>query len=168
MPTPSLSPQKQGGVPNVDDVRERRDRLGVSLDLQQKVTDQLGVFARAGWADGHLQGYSFSDIDRSLSAGLSLSGEAWNREDDTVGLGAALDWASADFTAYLAAGGLGLVVGDGRLPHPGAEGIAELYYQAAITDAVQASLDYQLVVDPGYNRDRGPASILALRLHAAF
>ena len=157
-----------GGPPNLDAVGERRIRLGVSLDLQQNLGDSLGVFARAGWADGRVQGYSFSDIDRSVSAGLSLSGDRWGREDDTIGLGAALDFASADFTAYLADGGLGLTVGDGKLPHPGPEGIVETYYQLAITQKLAATFDYEFVNNPGYNRDRGPASIFALRLHAAF
>lgn len=159
--------EREGDIPQVDAVRRTRDRLGASLNLQQKISGDLGLFARAGWADGRLQGYSFSDIDRTVAAGLSLKGQAWGREDDTVGIGGALNFASDDFTTYLDKGGLGLVIGDGQLPHPGAEGIVEAFYEWAFSDAVQATFDYQLVNNPGYNRDRGPVSLFALRLHAA-
>ncbi|MEO7027443.1 MAG: carbohydrate porin, partial [Caulobacteraceae bacterium] len=159
--------EQEGDVPQVDAVRRTRDRLGASLNLQQKISSDLGLFARAGWADGRLQGYSFSDIDRTVAGGVSLNGRAWGREDDTVGIGGALNFASADFTTYLNKGGLGLVIGDGQLPHPGAEGIVEAFYEWAFSDAVQATFDYQLVNNPGYNRDRGPVSLFALRLHAA-
>ena len=76
--------------------------------------------------------------------------------------------ASSQRLAYLAAGGLGILVGDGRLPHPGLETSFETYYSLQVVKGLHATLDYQFIDNPGYNRDRGPASVLAVRLHAQY
>ncbi len=154
-------------TPNVLSVRRYHGHAGVSFDVQQQVTDDLGVFTRGGWADGHQQSYEFTDIDRTIGAGLSLAGKRWGRGDDTVGLAAVANGISRDFQAYLDAGGLGILVGDGRLPHPGAEKIIETYYDWATSKLLHVTLDYQFIENPAYNRDRGPASILAVRVHVA-
>ena len=69
--------------------------------------------------------------------------------------------------AYLNAGGLGILVGDGQLPHPGPEQIIEAYYSFPL-GSWKATGDYQLIVNPGYNRDRGPVSVLSGRLRRQF
>ena len=157
----------QDEAPDVFNVRRYRNRGGVSLNLQQELTDGLGAFVRAGFADGHVQNYEFADIDRSISAGLVLSGDRWGRDDDAIGLAGAVNTISPTFISYLDHGGLGLAIGDGRLPHPGSEGIVECFYKWAFSGDAHVTLDYQLVVNPAYNRDRGPASVFALRIHAA-
>ena len=156
-----------GATPNVLDVRRYRGHAGVSFNLQQQVGDDLGLFARGGWADGHQQAYEFTDIDETISAGLSIAGKRWGRADDVIGLAGVANGISKDFQAYLAAGGLGILVGDGRLPHPGTEAIMETYYDWAQSKLLHVTLDYQFVQNPAYNRDRGPVSILALRVHVA-
>jgi high affinity Mn2+ porin len=70
--------------------------------------------------------------------------------------------------AYLNAGGLGIVIGDGALPHPGLEQIIEAYYSYALTASMRVSADYQLIVNPAYNTDRGPVSVFSGRVHAQF
>jgi high affinity Mn2+ porin len=157
-----------GTTPDVAAVRRYASRPGVSLNAEQQIVADLGAFARAGWADGGYETYEFSDIDRSLSGGLSLAGTRWGRKDDTVALAGVINQASADRLRYLAAGGLGILIGDGQLPHPGTERIVETYYKASLAGGIAASLDYQWVTNPGYNRDRGPVSVLALRLHGQF
>jgi len=112
--------------------------------------------------------YEFADIDQTLAAGLSLSGKRWGRKDDTLGVAGAIDFISKIHQQYLADGGLGILIGDGKLPHPGPEEIVETYYSAALTKTLALSLDAQLVTNPAYNRDRGPAPIFAARLHAQF
>ena len=149
-------------------VRQYRDRSGVSLNLQQQLSSDLGAFVRAGWADGDLEPYEFADIDRTVAGGLSLSGKRWGRTDDTVAIAGVVNAISGPHQAYLAAGGIGILVGDGRLPHPGDEHILETYYDAALVKGVHAALDFQLIDNPAYNRDRGPAPILAVRLHGQF
>jgi high affinity Mn2+ porin len=149
-------------------VRSYRGRFGASLNLQQQIAPDLGAFIRAGKAGGNVEAYEFTDVDRTLAAGLSLQGARWQRSDDTVGFAAINNGISGAREAYLNAGGLGILVGDGRLPHPGPEQILESYYSAAILKFMHVGLDYQWINHPAYNRDRGPVSVFAVRLHAQF
>lgn len=159
---------RTGTVPDVAKVRQYRGRSGLSVNLQQQITGDLGLFLRGGLAGGAAEPYEFADIDRTVAGGLSLKGRRWGRAGDTVGLSAELNGISKPHQAYLAAGGLGILVGDGRLPRPGAESLLETYYDVAIGRFLHLAADYQLVVNPAYNRDRGPVSIFAGRLHAQF
>lgn len=154
-----------GGPVDPTPVRQYRKRDGLSVDFEQQVTGDLGVFARLGDAGGNVETYEFTDIDHAVSLGMSLHGNLWNRPDDTVGLADVVNAASADRLRYLAAGGLGVLVGDGQLPHPGHEDIVETYYSLKIVSALHVTFDYQWVTNPGYNRDRGPVSIVAVRVH---
>jgi high affinity Mn2+ porin len=149
-------------------VRRYRSRAGASLNLEQQLTTDLGAFARLGTAGGNVEAYEFTDIDRTASAGLSLRGTRWHRADDTLGLAAINNGISAARERYLNAGGLGILVGDGRLPHPGPEQIVETYYSLSVLGAAHLSFDYQWINHPAYNRDRGPVSVVAVRLHAQF
>ena len=149
-------------------VRRYRSRPGMSFNLEQGVTDDLGFFLRASFNDGSQETYEFTDMHQSLSTGLSLKGAGWERKDDTVGLAFETSAISKSGQAYLAAGGLGLLIGDGRLTRYGEEAVIETYYDAQIVKGLNAALDYQLIVNPAYNADRGPISVLGLRLHGEF
>jgi high affinity Mn2+ porin len=157
-----------GAPADINAVRRYTSRPGVSVNLQQQVTDSVGVFARAGWADGNVEPWDVTDIDRTASAGTSIKGKQWGRPDDTVGIAAVINNISGVHQAFFNAGGLGIVVGDGMLPHPSPEQIIEAYYSYALTPSAKLSVDYQFVANPGYNSDRGPASVVAARLHAQF
>jgi high affinity Mn2+ porin len=157
-----------GTAPNPAGVRRYRGRLGVSLDLEQPLSPDLGVFARVGKAAGNVEVYEFADIDRSIEVGTAIDGRGWHRSGDTIGVALIDNGISAEREQYLNAGGLGILIGDGRLPHPGAEQIIETYYSFAALSWAHLSLDYQWVKNPAYNTDRGPVSIFAVRLHAQF
>lgn len=148
--------------------RGYRGRAGISLNLQQQLTPALGLFARAGKAGGQVEAYEFSDIDQSLAAGLSMPGSRWGHADDTAGIALVVNSISAARERFLNMGGLGILVGDGRLPNPRAEQILESYYQLTRRRGIQLTFDYQYVVNPAYNAERGPASVLSLRAHAQF
>jgi high affinity Mn2+ porin len=149
-------------------VRRYRSRAGGSLSIEQQLAPDFGAFIRAGKAAGNVEAYEFTDIDRTLAIGLSLQGSRWHRPGDTIGLAAVENGISAARERYLDAGGLGILIGDGRLPHPGPEQIIESFYSAAVLTVVHISVDYQWIGHPAYNRDRGPASVIAVRLHAQF
>jgi high affinity Mn2+ porin len=155
-------------TPDTAKVREYRSRIGGSLNLEQPVTDDFGLFARVGKAQGNVEVYEFTDIDRSKEVGASLKGTRWHRPGDTLGVVYLDDGISVEREEYLNLGGLGVLVGDGKLPHPGAEKVVESYYSIAVLSWAQLSADYQYVRNPAYNRDRGPVSIWALRLHMQF
>jgi high affinity Mn2+ porin len=160
--------QETGTPVDIAAVRSYRSRLGASLDVEQPISDRLGVFLRAGKAQGNVETFEFTDIDRTLAMGMSLKGSDWGRPRDAIGLAGVLNGISGDRERYLNAGGLGVLVGDGQLPHPGLEKILETYYSAGITSWAQATLDFQHVTNPGYNTDRGPVPIVAVRVHAQF
>lgn len=148
--------------------REPRRKSGAYLNLEQALTADLGLFARASVNDGRNESLSFTDIDGSVSGGLSLKGTAWGRPQDTIGLGAAANRISPSHRAYFANGGLGLLIGDGRLDRYAPERAVEVYYALNLTKAVTMSFDYQHVENPAYNRDRGPADFIGTRLHTDF
>ena len=136
--------------------------------LAQQVTDTVGVFARAGFADGNVEPWDNTDCDRTVEAGVSLNGKRWNRPDDTFGIASAIDGISTAHAAYLNAGGVGIVIGDGKLPHYGPEQIIETYYKYALSASMDISLDYQFIRNPAYNTDRGPVNVFGARFHFHF
>ena len=159
--------QITGGPADIAAVRKYQSRGGVSMNVEQEITKELGVFARAGWADGSVEPFDVTDIDRTVAAGLSLKGKQWGRPDDTFGLAGVVNGISKVHQQFLNAGGLGILVGDGMLPHPGPEQIIETYYAFPLL-ASTVTLDYQFIVNPAYNRDRGPVSVIGARVHAEF
>ena len=142
-------------------------KYGFYANLEQQIANDVGLFARASWNDGQNQILSFTDIDRSLSGGLSVKGSYWGRPNDTIGIGGAINGLSAANRDFLAAGGLGLLIGDGQLNYR-PERILETYYAYSLNNNVTLTADYQLIANPAYNADRGPVSIFSGRLHGAF
>ncbi len=147
--------------------RAYRHKFGLGLNFEQEVVKNVGVFARLGWSDGHNEAWAFADVDRTANAGLSVKGEFWHRPDDTFGVADALNGITKVHQQFLAAGGTGILAGDGALNY-GLENALETYYDFQIWRTIHAALDYQFVVNPANNRDRGPVSFFAVRLHWEF
>jgi high affinity Mn2+ porin len=156
-----------GGPADITAVRHYQSRGGISMNLEQQLTPSIGLFARAGIADGTKEPYDFTDIDRTVAAGFSFSGRLWGRDDDILGIAGVVNGISSVHQAFLNAGGLGILVGDGQLPNPGTEKVLETYYSFPVF-STRVTLDYQLVANPAYNRDRGPVSVFGLRVHAQY
>jgi high affinity Mn2+ porin len=155
--------QATGTTPSTGSVRSFRTKSGGGLNFEQQVVPDLGFFARASLAQSNVEEDAFTDINQSLSAGFSLNGNRWGRPDDTVGLGGAINRISHEGKLYLAAGGLGGIIGDGALPNAGPEQILEAYYSIPVFTFAHLTADYQFVNNPAYNRDRGPVSVFGLR-----
>jgi high affinity Mn2+ porin len=160
--------QATGTIPDLTTLRRPGNRWGGSLNIEQEASANLGFFLRAGVEDGTKETYEFTDIDRTLALGASLKGAGWRRAQDTIGLAAMINGISRLRQTYLADGGVGVLIGDGALPHPGAEKIVEAYYLYQATKGFSATIDAQFIPNPAYNRDRGPIGVLGLRLHGAF
>ena len=139
-------------------------KYGFGANVEQEIAPDLGAFARYGWSDGRTETWAFTQIDRSLSAGLALQGRRWRRRDDTVGLALVTNGLSGDDRRFLADGGVGFIIGDGHLNY-GRETALETYYAWHALRDWTVTLDYQRVENPAYNRDRGPVSVASLRLH---
>jgi high affinity Mn2+ porin len=144
--------------------RAYRTKYGAGINLEQEIGKDFGVFFRYGWNDGHTETWAFTEIDRTGSGGLSLAGRRWRRPSDHFGLAYVENGLSHDHEEYLALGGEGFIIGDGKLNY-GREKILETYYAIDLKRGLALSPDFQYVVNPAYNRDRGPVPICALRLH---
>ena len=147
--------------------RAYRKKYGVGFNVDQEIAKNTGFFLRFGWNNGRTEPWAFTDVDRTASLGLSIKGALWNRPDDTVAVAGVVNGISPGHRTFLAAGGTGILVGDGGLAY-GTEKILETYYNIQIRKGVQFTLDYQFVSDPAYNRDRGPVSVFGARLHWEF
>ena len=147
--------------------RTGRTKYGYYLNVEQPVSDDIGLFGRWSWNNGKNEIAAFTDIDFSLSLGASVKGRAWGRPEDKVGIAGVVNGLSKDHRDYLAAGGLGILIGDGRLNYR-AERILETYYALNLGKALTLTFDYQYMVNPADNADRGPISFFSGRLHGEF
>jgi len=150
--------------PDITATRVYRIKYGFGLNLEQELTKDLGLFCRLGWNDDRAESWAFTEIGRTAALGLTLKGRCWCRPDDVAGLAVVANGLSGPHRDYLAAGGLGFIIGDGRLRY-GAEEILETYYNLQIVKGINVSLDYQAINHPAYNRDRSPVSVGAVRVH---
>lgn len=154
--------------PDVTATRHYRARYGFGLSWDQELMkNELGIFGRLGWADSHAETWMFTEIDRTASLGMLLKGKRWNRPRDEVGLAGIINGLGPQHRAYLAAGGLGFELGDGKLNYA-PEMIAEAYYNLRLRRGINVTLDFQGVNNPGYNRDRGPVGIMGVRMHVEY
>ena len=158
-------PFATAGSPDIAQTREVRFNGGVVLNAEQAITSDLGAFARASWSPGQVEIIGWTDCDESVSAGAVLAGTAWTRAGDRLGLGGVVEGLSKQARAYFAAGGVGILIGDGRLAYRPEE-VVEAYYALRLNEWATLTADYQLIVDPAYNADRGPVSVYAGRFHA--
>jgi high affinity Mn2+ porin len=152
---------------DIEATRAYRYKYGFGLNLEQEIVRNLGVFSRLGWSDGRNEAWAFSDVDRTATAGLSIKGEPWGRAGDTVGLAGVLNAASHEHHEFLAAGGTGILAGDGALTY-GWEKVLEAYYDFQVWRTIHVTVDYQFIANPAFNQDRGPVSVLGGRLHWEF
>jgi len=159
--------ERTGTIPDITRTRRRNAvKYGFALNLEQPLTPDgaTGVFARLGANDGATESFCYTEAERNVSAGAQLGGALWGRTDDRFSLAMAANGLGAAHAAYLRRGGLGFLLGDGRLSYR-PETILETYYAWRVVPWVTLTADYQLVIDPGYNADRGPVSVVSLRAH---
>jgi high affinity Mn2+ porin len=147
--------------------RQTRSKYGLYFSIDQQLTEDIGAFFRFSWNDGRSEILAFTDIDTSVSGGLSIKGAAWDRPNDTIGIAGAINSISPSHANFVAAGGLGLTIGDGALTY-GSEFVGEAYYSLKVTKGVFVTADYQFLGNPAYNQARGPAHFFSGRLMAKF
>jgi high affinity Mn2+ porin len=144
-----------------------RRKYGFELNLDQDITSSLGAFLRVSWNDGATESWAFTEIDRCFSFGLVQGGSPWHRPNDQIGAAVVVSGLSSLHERYLAGGGYGFIIGDGRLDY-GPEVVTDIYYRAVIAEHFGISAIYQPIANPGYNRDRGPINVFSGRLQASF
>jgi high affinity Mn2+ porin len=159
-----------GAAPNIAaDDKPGRYKYGWGVNVEQPIADggETGAFLRYGWSDGAAESFVFTESDRHLSGGIQVSGAHWGRPDDRFAIATVIDGLAAPHREYLAAGGLGFLLGDGALNY-GGEQVIEAYYRVQCGRFVELSPDFQYIANPGYNRDRGPATVVSLRLNVRY
>lgn len=157
-----------GGAPDINAVRTvERVKHGLGLNFEQEISPTVGLFGRASWADGQTETYAFTEIDRSLSGGVSVKGGAFGRARDSLGIAYVRNGLSTAHRDYLGAGGLGFFLGAGALNYR-PENILEAYYSLNVAKNTLFSADFQRISNLGYNADRGPATVVSARLHYGF
>ncbi len=152
---------------DIAQTREGRIKYGYVFSAEQAISEDIGMFGRWSWNNGKTEIMAFTDIDSSLALGTSIKGRAWGRPDDVIGIAGAVNALSRDHRDFIAAGGLGVLIGDGQLNYR-QEQIIEAYYALALTKQITLTADYQYVRNPAYNADRGPVSIVSGRLRGEF
>jgi high affinity Mn2+ porin len=160
-------PLTSPNYPDITLTRKVRTNYGFVVNLEQSLTSDLGLFARASWGAGQTEKIGWTDCDKSLSLGAVLKGSSWSRPDDKIGIGGVIEGLSPEARAYFAAGGLGILIGDGQLNYRN-EKVLEAYYSYSLNQWVTLTFDYQFITNPAYNADRGPVSIFTSRFHAEF
>ncbi len=155
-------------VPTIEHTRlQGRIKYGVGANAEQQVTRSFRVFARAGWNEPHAESFAYTEVNSSVAVGGDHAGQRWHRPLDKVGAAVVSNGLSRDHQEYLRLGGQGFLLGDGSLRYRH-EDIAEAYYTAHLWRGVFVSADVQRIVHPGYNADRGPVIVGAMRLHVDF
>lgn len=142
-------------------------KYGFALNAEQELSHGLRAYGRFGWNEGQHESFAYTEVDQTVAGGVDRTGEAWGRPHDKAGLTFVSNAIKRDHQAYLALGGLGFLLGDGKL-HYAREDILEGYYTVHAWRGVFYALDAQYVTHPGYNRDRGPILVESLRMHVDF
>lgn len=160
-------PATTPNYPDITQTRQVRTNYGFVANMEQAITSDFGIFSRASWSPGLVEIIGWTDCDESLSFGAVLKGNAWGRPDDKIGVAGVVEGLSPIARAYFAAGGIGILIGDGQLNYR-PEQILEAYYAYSLNQWATLTFDYQFLDNPGYNADRGPVSVFSGRLHAQF
>jgi high affinity Mn2+ porin len=142
-------------------------KYGFGVNLEQNLTPNLTAYARFGWNNDKTESFEFTEVGPSVSTGLGASGSWWHRRYDRAGVAFVSNGIGRWHQEYLADGGHGFLLGDGRLNY-GRESIAETYYTAHVWRGIYLGPDLQHVNNPGYNRDRGPVLVPGFRAHLEF
>ncbi len=151
-------------TPDVTQTRSYSDKYGFGLNAEQEVGQDLGFFGRLGWSDGQTEAWEYTAIDRTAQLGFLLSGNRWGRPDDQWGLAGVVNGLSSQHAAYLAAGGVDFIIGDGQLNYA-PEQILETFYNFHPLKELGLTVDFQWITNPAYNQDRGPLGVLSGRIH---
>jgi high affinity Mn2+ porin len=166
----AINAYQQGVTPTPDVTLYRHPdtlKQGFGLNLEQELPAHMRVYFRGGWNEGKHESFCYTEVNDTVSAGIAIEGDGWNRKNDKVGAAVVSNGLSTDHRNYLADGGLGFLLGDGRLSY-GREFISESFYNAQIWRGLYGAAQISVIVNPGYNRARGPAVVPGLRLHIDF
>jgi high affinity Mn2+ porin len=156
------------GAPDLCWARKPNDKVGIGINIEQQVLDDVGLFFRGMYSDGKTEVFSYTSTDRSISLGALANGSRWGRKKDSLGIGFAAGWISSQHARYLNMGGIDGFIGDGRIKKD-AEHVVDIFYSVNLLNSpLWVTADYQHITNPGFNADRGPVNVYGMRVHAEF
>ncbi|WP_262966252.1 carbohydrate porin [Methylobacter psychrophilus] len=158
---------QNSSAPDLCWARKSNVKMGIGINMEQRITEDVGLFFRGMYSDGKTEVYSYTSSDRSLSFGTLVKGMRWGREKDTAGFGYSQSWISKQHVDYLNMGGIDGFIGDGKINYR-PEQLVNIYYQWHVITSSWLSFDYQYLANPAYNADRGPVNIYGVRVHFEF
>ncbi len=142
-------------------------KYGFGLNTDQQITSDIRAYGRWGWNEGQHESFCYTEVDETFQAGADMAGSRWGRTNDRFGVAGVTNAIKRDHQRYLALGGYGFLIGDGRLNYA-REDILETYYTAHNWRGLFTAFDAQLIAHPGYNQDRGPVAVFTVRTHVDF
>jgi hypothetical protein len=154
-------------APDLCWARKPNVKTGVGIFAEQYVARDIGVFSRAMISDGKTEVDAYTSTDRSFSLGALAKGSSWSRSRDLTGIGINLGWISRSHINYLQLGGIDGFIGDGHI-NPASETALDAFYSFNYRKVFWLSGDYQRIVNPAFNADRGPVNIFSLKIHGEF
>ncbi len=155
------------GAPDLCWARKPNVKKGIGLFGQQYVAHDIGVFSRAMYSDGQTEVDAYTATDRSASFGVLARGSAWSRAGDVAGVGVNLGWISKAHADYLRLGGVDGFIGDGTIK-TGMESSFDMFYSVNFRKSFWLSGDYQRIINPAFNADRGPFNVFSVKIHGEF
>ena len=154
-------------APDLCWARKTNIKMGVGINLEQQLWDDIGLFFRGMYSDGQTEVYSYTSTDRSISLGGIMKGTSWGRRKDSVGIGYAAGFLSKSHIQYLNMGGIDGFIGDGKINYA-PEQVVDIFYSFNVWNTIWLSADYQYISNPAYNADRGPVNIYGAKIHVEF
>ena len=142
-------------------------KYGFGINVEQNLTRYLTAFGRFGWNNDKTESFAYTEVGQTFAEGIGAGGAWWHRKQDRAGVAFVTNAIGKDHQNYLAAGGLGFLLGDGALSY-GREDIVETYYTAHVWRGIYLAPGLQHINNPGYNRDRGPVLVPSFRAHVEF
>ncbi len=142
-------------------------KYGLGYNVEQEVTEHLRTGARFGWNEGQHESFAYTEVDQTALVGADYDGTQWSRPYDRIGIAFVSNAIKRDHQNYLRYGGLGFLLGDGRLNY-GRENTEESYYNLHVKRGLYFALGLTHIDNPGYNRDRGPVWVPSVRTHVDF
>ena len=140
---------------------QRHTKLGIGLNVQQQLTDGVGMFIRAGMDN---KTYDFADITKGFNGGFVFSGKLWGRELDEFGLAAGYNsmkggssFKQGEFTQ----------IGTGSINFA-PETVLETYYKFVPKKDWEFTADYQFVQNPNFLKNSNPAHVFGIRARISF
>ena len=103
-------------------------KYGFGYNTQQELTDNLRVFGRFGWNEGQHESFAYTEVDQTVEIGRRLRRPARGTAPRTRSAWPSSPMpSSATIRTIFGYGGLGFLLGDGKLNY-GRENIVESYY----------------------------------------